>query len=392
MPYYRWRGVSLQANILTSLSFARSEQELDKFLFDQDIALSTCSLVSREVRRGISSTTLIMICKQLGSLLDAGPNIPQALYILYKQLPLGTAKELIFSLYGDIQEGQSLTAAMQHYPLIFNSMVISMVQIGEQTGAISPVLKTLVSYLESKNIYKRKLMQALLVPILTFSFFIMIAIGILVLLVPQFQDVFKSLGTAIPVSTHLLISISGFVRSYWHILLLGLLFIFLWLHRACVRANISVYLGMIPFVRNIILYSDIMHTMESLALLLGNGMPLVQAMNLAQLIICNKKTRMQFTAATRAVTSGYALHTALAVYTKSFAIESIVMLLGLGQEAGQLGHSLTSIAHMYREKIDHQLSLVTMLIQPLCLLLLGLLITSMIIAIYMPIFNLAQIA
>jgi type IV pilus assembly protein PilC len=134
----------------------------------------------------------------------------------------------------------------------------------------------------------------------------------------------------------------------------------------------------------------IMHTMQALALLLGNGVNLVQAMDISRYVLSDKNMNVQFVAAAKAVASGYALQEAFVLYAKIFAQENIVALISIGHETGQLDQAFNAIARMYEEKVMRQLHYITLLVQPTLMLMLGLLITSMIVAIYMPLFSLAH--
>jgi type IV pilus assembly protein PilC len=391
MPYYTWQGVNLKADFQTGVSFARSEKELDRFLFQQDIALIKIKHVSTRRSKKINDATLITFFNHVASLLDAGLKIPQALQTVYKQLPQGALKEIVFALSGEIQEGQSLAAALAMYPWIFNVVTVHMVRVGEQIGSVSVVLKALANYHDAKQKFKRKIFQALMIPVVTFCFFLVIALVILIMVVPQFETIFNSLGGTVPGATAFLIGMSDFFRTYGLILVGVVAFSILCVQRiVSKREGVSILSGL-PFMQTLGRNCGIMHTMQALALLLGNGVNLVQAMDISRYVLSDKKMNSQFVAAAKAVASGYALHEAFVLYAKIFAQENIIALISIGHETGQLSQAFNAIARMYEEKVMRQLQYITLFVQPTLMLVLGLLITSMIVAIYMPLFSLAHI-
>src|SRR5579872_1850639 len=170
MPYFNWHGIALSGASKKGKLFARTQNELDAILFKRDIALLDCSLASpSRWLRSVSISTKIQFFRQLAALLQAGVLLPEALTIVTEQLDNPRFQEVVYAVANQVHQGKSLGQAMAQYPQLFDSLMIHMVQVGHQAGALAAALDMLSDYLESVVAFQKKIRSAAIMPALTFG-------------------------------------------------------------------------------------------------------------------------------------------------------------------------------------------------------------------------------
>ncbi len=396
MPYYTWRGVDITARVHKGASFARSPQELEQLLFSRHIALLAQQPALRFLyRRSIPLRSKIALFKQLSTLLQAGLLVPKALQVVMMQGENVYLKEIMYAIYAEVQEGHSLAQALQKYPEVFSPVMIRMAAVGEQTGSLAPALSALADYLDSLNTFAKKIKAALFLPLITLGFFACIASIMLLVIVPKFYELFQGLGQTIPTTTQWLLTMSTIMRSWWMLpISIGTVVMIFGALRAIKSAKTKPWLDAnmlrLPFIGPIVRDMAIVHSTHSLAMLLDGGMHLVPALMVTAPIIGNIPMRTSFENVVNAVSAGAPLHTALEFYGEQFSQQELISLIAVGHETGNLGAMLAQISRIFQEKIERQLHIITLLIQPLLMLILGGLIMFVLVALYAPLFTMGH--
>ena len=288
-----------------------------------------------------------------------------------------------------------MSTVLAQFPDVFDLLVVETVRVGERSGCLIESLDNLCAYLEARREFNAKLRSAALTPALTFLFFIAVTLVIFTVVVPRFADVFKSVGQELPAITKAMLAISDFLRSWKVLVALGLVGGLGFVLRYCVRlpavrlATDTVLLK-VPLIGQLVKNSSLTYFLRSAAMLVTSGMHVVPALAIAKKSVSNEVLSRQFEEIYHDVQSGYSLSQAMVNREQDFFDAELIALISVGQESGKLGLLLSKAAAVYQEKVNNQLTFIVVMVQPLLMIILGLLITSLIFAVYMPILSLSQ--
>jgi type II secretory pathway component PulF len=396
MPYYSWRGVDLNAQYQKGMSFARSTHELKSLLLLNNIAL-----MAQKPRRWqffVQSVPLnqkVFFFKQLAVLLTSGLLVPKALHLVMLQTGNKRLKEILYAIHVSVDEGHSLADSLQEYPHIFSKVMVRMVHVGEQTGALGAALTTLAQHVEALQHFMKKIKATLFLPLITLGFFMILVTIMVVVVVPQFSHLFKNMGHEMPQITQALLLVSNLLRSWWSLpIIIAIIFtpIGIWhiLKSSHNKQWLDKQLLRTPIIGTLIGDMAIAQTTQSLSLLLSGGMHIIPALQVAASMMGNESMRSSFEQVCDAVGRGISLSESFALGDWPFAQEEICALLAVGQESGNLGVMLAQIAQMYQEKVERKLQTVTLIVQPALMLMLGILTLFVLISLYAPLFSMAH--
>lgn len=394
MPFYRWLGVRLDATYCKGILFARDQEVLKKNLYAQEIAVLSCKEQKKYYILPICSEQCLFFFQQLHSLLNAGVHVWQALLIISEQTADARLADIILKVADKVQEGFALHEALNCHA-VFPSESIHVAQIGAQADNLPVALYMLSNHLQEKEIFKKQLRGVLLLPLCTFIIFIVIALVILLVVIPRYADFFSSMSKELPAMTRILMQASAFIGSYY---MIGSLFIVItWvvvllqlLKKKEVKNKVDRSLLAWPSIGFFIKRYSIVQSMRSLSLLLQGGMSLVPALSIAREAVSNSHLKDQLQDVIEQVRSGKDLSVAMQSKPEFFP-QDIILLITLGQETGCMQDMVARIADLYAQQVQRLLQRVTYMVQPALMVVIGLLVAALICAVYMPLFNLADL-
>lgn len=396
MPYYVWRGVDLGGNIRKGKLFAKDVAHLDVLLLSREIALSR-SQINREwiMGRGISCEVILHLFMQLKELVASGILLPEALAIVADQIEHRGLQEKMHVVTDAVHEGIALSEALKKYPIVFDSFMIQLIESGEESGSLALSLDGLCLYLQSIHTLRTQLRSALLIPAVTLVFFIVIFVIIFVMVVPQFGDAFISLGKELPASTRTMLSLSAFMRS-WRIIIpfFGIFIVGLISYRikksSWGKKLWDTLLFKLPFVGNIMVIHAHAFIFQSLSLLLSGGVHLVMALAMIESATNNDVIKEQIKYISHEVRSGISLAEAMLRCPHSIFQLDAIALIRVAHESGSLATVFEQLSVRYHHRLLRILSRSLLFVQPVLMLILGLLVTLLIIALYLPIMSMSQ--
>jgi len=397
MPYFKWRGVNIFGDFRHGKVFARSEEDLDSILFSRNISLISCSRARMWLMFSrVSGDDKINFFRQLSALIGAGVCLPDALSILGDQVDNIRLSQIIFNLESDIQEGVSFSSSLSKHPEVFDDLMIKMVRVGQASGNLSGSLGQLGDYLAIKYSFYKKLRSAAMLPLITLLFFLFVTLSIFIFIVPKFADLFKSLNKELPPLTSVILGVSSFFRSNSFIFLvsfLALLILFLRKYFRNVTDNnlVEKLFLKLPVVGTIIKQSFLVYFLRSISMLLESGVRLIPAIIISKKTLGNSLLRQHIEGLEQEISDGNSLSQSMEDYHALLFSQDVVSLVRVGEEIGRLDVMLKKAANMYQDKVDRSILFFTTIFQPLLMILLGLLITLLIFAVYVPVFNLADI-
>lgn len=394
MPYFKWYGSDLYGNEYRGLDFAISQSALEKLLKSHDISLIESITVQYvSFFKKIKLSQRVLFFKDLAILLDSGIVLPQALKIISEQLK-GSLKIITDELVLSINEGVSFSDAIKNYDKVFNSLEIYMIQAGQESGNFSEALSMLAQYLENKDNFEKKLRSALFVPILTFIVFLLIAGLIFLFIIPSFSNIFDSFNKKIPYITNLLITFSNFFKDWLLTIILGMFIALasLTLFFKCPlgkRVRDYIFLK-IPFFNRIIIYSNLACFFQAASLLIFNGLHVIKAILISNNSISNYYIKQSIEYSVKDINEGSPLATAFNKNCNNFPCD-IIAMVNVGEESAKLDFIFKKIGNICNARSDRLLSFFITILQPILVIILGILTAILIFAIYLPIFNLVNV-
>ncbi|MGA9422915.1 MAG: type II secretion system inner membrane protein GspF [Rhodanobacteraceae bacterium] len=343
-------------------------------------------------RRGLSAQQLALLTRQLATLVGAGLPMDEALAALSEQAGGDRQQELTAALRGRVLEGASLAQAMAEFPDTFPEIFRASVAAGEQAGRLDPVLEKLADYAEARDALKQTILAALAYPLLLSLVAIAVVAGLLTYVVPQIVGVFQNLHQTLPLATRMLMAASAFLRS-WGWLLLLLLAAFMVaarfaLKREPVRYRWHALLLRMPLVGSLVRAASTARATRTLALLAGSAVPLLDALSIAAQVVSNLPMRAALQRAAFKVREGGGFSRALG---ESGQFPPIALrLIASGERSGELPRMLIEAAAQQQRELDRWLTVLSAVLGPAVILLVGAMVLFIVLAILLPIFNLNQ--
>ncbi|MBU5614860.1 type II secretion system F family protein [Geomonas azotofigens] len=342
-------------------------------------------------RKKIGNKDLLLFNQELLVLLKAGLPIIQALDTI---LESGTGKlsEILNTVREDIKGGLSLSAAFEKYPRVFPQLYIASIRAGERTGDLPQTIRRYIAFLKRTEGFRGKIIGALFYPaILIAVAFLAIAV-LLIYVVPTFSTIYADSGNALPVPTQMLINLTGFLRHYL-LVFVALVFVAATLFRRWKETESGRYAvdGMkikTPLVGAVVIRYALSGFTRTLATVLGSGIPLVEAMRMAVGTLNNKVLERGLLMAVHRVEEGSKLSTALD--NMKMLPPLALRMLSVGETTGALEEMLGDISDYFEDEIERSLQVLTTAIEPAIMIVMGVVIGTIIITMYLPIFKIAS--
>lgn len=336
---------------------------------------------------------IVIFSRQLATMVEAGIPILQGLEALQDQVVHPTFKKVLLTVKEDIQHGSSLSAAFAKHPVIFDTLFVNMVKVGETGGVLSSVLDRISTYMEKTLKLKRKVKSALTYPIVVVSMAIIITIVLLVKVVPTFAGIYDSFDQELPMLTQMLIGISNILQkqiAYYigAIMLIGF-GLRKWHKTDRGALVIDGALLKLPIFGELLRKVAISRFSRTLATLIQSGVPILESLDIVQKTIGNRVLENVVDDVKTTVREGESLAGPL---VKSGVFPTMVTrMISIGEKTGQMEKMLLKIAEFYDDQIDAAVDGLTSIIEPLIIGVLGIVIGFIVIALFMPIMNITQI-
>lgn len=393
-----WVGEAAGGRRLSGTESATDEHALSTQLLARGIVLIHSRAAVKASRR--TSTRIEHLWPQLSSLLKAGLSVVQALDLLATagetdggDSHKGLA-ELCAELHHQLSQGQSLAQVMRQIGPPFSPLAIGLVAAGEQAGQLDTVLERLAEHSERLMALKRRLLNALLYPVLVLGVSILVVVAMLMLVVPQFERLFAGFGVGLPPLTEAMLWASRQLR-YHTLLIMALLLIvgglgsLLWRAQGRVGQWRDDLQLRTPGLGKVLQHAAVTRISATLSTVLAAGMPLADSLDVVCGVANHRRYRDALLQAKRDVLHGQALHQALR--SAGAFPERMLRLTQLGEESGQLPDLLRRVAMTEQAALDQHLSQLMALAEPVMIVVLGGLVALMLVALYLPVFNLAGV-
>jgi type IV pilus assembly protein PilC len=341
----------------------------------------------------VKQKDVVIFTRQLGTMIDSGLPIVQALEILGQQTPNPTFAKAIKKIKQDVEGGDTFSFALSKYPKIFDNLYTNMVSAGEIGGILDTILSRLSTYMEKAVKLKSKIKGAMIYPISIVTVAVGVTAVLLIFVIPVFADMFGSFGKALPLPTQIAINLSYATIAYFkHILaaLVGLIFGIRTFYRTEKgRLAIDGFLLKLPIFGDLIRKAAVARFTRTLSTLLGSGVPVLDALYITGKTAGNKVVEQAVLASRQSISQGKTLVEPL---TASGVFPPMVcQMINVGETTGALDAMLSKIADFYDDEVDNAVANLTSLMEPLVIVFLGVVIGGLVVAMYLPIFQMGAI-
>ncbi len=398
MAQYRYRARNKQGEVITGLIEATSLEAAEKTLTDH--ALTVMSLETPKtlwevlrIRRHVSVKQKAFTTRQMATMVNAGLPLTQVLHLLGQSERNPLMQRTLASLQQDIEAGYSFSTAISRHPEVFSRVFVNAIRAGEATGKLEVVLKELADTLERDSAASSRFKSLMIYPIFIITAMLIVGALMMVKVVPVLSDIFGEANHQLPFSTRMLIAVSAFLQHYWWLLAIIAIAVFLFL-RAYARTDqgkaVFDRLKLRLYVlKDLSLLFFMARFTRTLGMLVGAGVPLLEAIQITSDAMDNTLYRATLEQAASQVERGVSLSVALQKSTLYPPLVSQMVLVG--EQSGELDHVLQKLSHTYEEEYDVKMKSATTLIEPIIVIILGLGVAFLVFAILVPIYQISML-
>lgn len=342
----------------------------------------------------ITPFDIAMLTRQLATMMKAGVPLVQSFDIVADGLENKGLQELVMGIRNDISSGNSFAGSLRKHPKYFDDLYCNLVDSGEKAGALEQMLDRIATYLEKTELLKKKVKKAMTYPIAIVVVAIIVTAILLVKVVPQFESLFQGFGAELPVFTQMVVNLSEWLQSWWFVVLLGIVGT-IFLFKESVRRSqkfsdlVDKYVLKLPVVGEILDKSAVAKFGRVLSTTFAAGVPLVDALDSVAGATGNAVYRDAIDRIKNDVSSGTQLQASMR-QQDVFPVMA-VQLTAIGEESGNLDEMLGKVAEHYEGVVDDMVDNLTALMEPIIMAVLGVLVGGLIIAMYLPIFQMGAV-
>lgn len=342
----------------------------------------------------VKAKDIAAFSRQLATLVSAGVPVVQAVDIVARGADKPKLQELLLSIKTDVETGNSLASALRRHPLHFDRLFCNLVAAGEHAGALDEMLTKVAAYKERMETIKGKIKKALFYPAMVIGVAVLVTAIILMFVIPAFKDLFANFGADLPAFTLLVIAISDWVRTWWWLILLatvlsGYAGVQGWKRSERFRRTVDRIALRIPVLGVIFDQAAIARFARTLSTTFSAGVPMVEALESVAGATGNTVYGDAILRIREQVATGQSLQ--LSMRQQNLFPHMVVQMTGIGEEAGALDELLAKVADFYEEEVNNAIDTLSSLIEPMIMVVVGILVGGLVIAMYLPIFKMAAV-
>ncbi len=392
---FRYVAVNASGRRITGECSASSKVDVAKKLQVKHLQLISCQIklssLFRTSQYKLNKGILLELSRQMSILLSAGLSLSQAFEILAKEQSDLAAKRCIKHLSELVHQGQSLASALSDTSTSFDKSYCDVIAVGEKTGALGQAFEQNFVYLSARDKLNRQLKQASIYPVLVLLVSVIVITILLVKVIPGFESLFLSFDQELPFATQVVISIAKWFQSYW-LLILGCNLTAICLFISClklqaVRFNFDKYVVKAPVVGTLLKLNFYTSFCLNGYNLLKAGIPLHHVLTKLRSGTRNMFWRIQLRTLQQAVNSGQSFHLAC-IQTDVFP-SLLIQLIKVGEESGTLDNQLKNLAEVYQQRLDEYVKRIVSLLEPMIMIVMGVVIGGLVLVMYLPIFEMS---
>ena len=351
------------------------------------------SSLLRARKKPIRPADIAVFSRQLATMMSSGVPLVQAFDIVGRGHDNPSMQDLVLAIKADVEGGSALAEALKKHPLYFDDLFCNLVHAGEQAGVLEELLHKIATYKEKTESLKGKIKKALFYPVAVILVAILVTSIIMIFVIPQFQELFSSFGSDLPAFTQMVVAMSEWMQQWWWLLLLisiaaGYTFTYVWKRSRKFRHTVDKLLLKTPIIGVIVNKAALARFARTLATMFAAGVPLVEALEsvsgaTGNVVYSDAVLRMREDVAT-----GQSLQ--LAMKQQNLFPHMVIQMVAIGEESGSIDAMLSKVADFFEEEVDNAVDALSSLLEPLIMVILGTLIGGLVIAMYLPIFQMGS--
>jgi type IV pilus assembly protein PilC len=391
---YLWEGIDRNNKQVRGELRAPSETVVTTTLRRQGVRVHKVKRQKLRGGKGISEKDITFFTRQLATMMKAGVPLLQSFDIVARGHSNPRVSRLLLEIKGDVESGSSLNRAFRKHPLYFDALYCDLVAAGEAAGVLDAILDRLATYKEKILAIKGKIKSALFYPAAVVVVAAVVVAVIMLFVVPTFKQVFTSFGADLPGPTLVVIAISDFVVQYWWLfamVLIGSFMALVYFFRKSqkFRDAIDRMSLRIPIIGEVLRKATIARWCRTLQTLFAAGVPLVESLD----SVAGASGNAVYRDATKKIQSEVATGTSLTVSMQNRDVfpNMVIQMTQIGEESGSLDAMLGKVADFFEREVDEAVDTLSSLIEPMIMVVLGVVIGGLVIAMYLPIFKLGAV-
>jgi type IV pilus assembly protein PilC len=391
---FEWEGKDRNGKQVRGETRAAGENQVKAFLRRQGV--NPTKIKKRRMRSGqtIKPKDLAIFTRQLATMMKAGVPLLQAFDIVGRGNPNPSVTKLLNDIRTDVETGTSLSVAFRKFPIYFDNLYCNLIEAGESAGILDQLLDRLAVYMEKTEAIKSKIKSALMYPItVLITAFVVVAV-IMIFVVPSFKQVFSSFGAELPMPTLVVIAMSEFFTNYWYIIFGGIgggtyYFLETWKRSIKMQGVMDRIMRKLPIFGALVEKSCVARWTRTLSTMFAAGVPLVEALDsvggaAGNIVYAEATLKIQ-----QEVSTGTALTAAMS--NANLFPSMVLQMCAIGEESGSIDHMLGKAADFYESEVDDMVAGISSLMEPIIIVVLGIVIGGIVVAMYLPIFKIGQV-
>ncbi len=398
MPTFAWEGKDKKGNKVKGETVATNAMLVKADLRRQGVTpgkiRKKSELFSSAKKKSIKPVDIAVFSRQLATMISSGVPIVQAFDIIGKGHDNPSMQELVMTIKGDVEQGNTLAEALSKHPRYFDDLFVNLISAGEQSGALESLLDKIATYKEKTESIKKKIKKALFYPTAVVVVAFVVTTILLIWVVPQFAELFKGFGADLPAFTQFVMNLSDLFIEYWYLIFGGIIlgvFAFIEGKRRSpkFRFFIDRVILRLPIFGALLNKAAVARFARTLSTMFAAGVPLVDSL----VSVAGAAGNIVYTNAILdmkdKVSTGQQLQ--LAMKQTNLFPSMVVQMVAIGEESGSIDSMLNKVADFYEEEVDAAVDGLSSLLEPLIMVVLGVLVGGLVIAMYLPIFQLGQV-
>jgi type IV pilus assembly protein PilC len=396
---YLWKGKTAKGEVLSGEYQAIEKNEVGEYLRKRRIVITSIKKKPKEIeigflqKKGVGVKDLSVFTRQFATMVNAGLPLVQCLDVLGKQLDKPHFKKVVLTVTSDVEGGSTLAEALDKHPKVFSDLYVNMIAAGEAGGILDVILSRLAVFLEKADALQRKVKGAMTYPAIVLTVAGGACIFMLMFVIPVFAKMFSDFGGELPAPTRIVMNLSDFIRNYWWAMAGGatLATIAFKRYRATIsgkRMTDKLFMK-IPIIGTVLLKSAVARFTRTLGTLIGSGVPILQGLEITARTAGNMVIQEAIQATAVSISQGDTI--AQPLRESGVFPPMVVQMIGIGEQTGALDEMLAKIADFYDDEVDAAVEALTAAIEPIMIVLMGGMVGSMLIAMYLPMFKMSSV-
>jgi type IV pilus assembly protein PilC len=395
MPAFTYTARALNGDLKTATIEAPNRDEVVAQLRKQrlnvvkiDEAKQAANATKKKPGK-ISMRDIVIFTRQFSTMINAGLPLVQALDILAKQSENKALKEVTLAVVFDVESGHTVADALRKHPKAFTELYVNMVAAGEAGGILDTILMRLATFMEKNDALVRKVKGAMIYPGVIMSVAAIAIVVLLIFVIPTFEKMFASVGLALPLPTRVVIGMSQFLQHYWWALIVGIVVAIQAYKKYYAtpdgKLTIDRLMLKAPVLGDVLRKSSVSRFTRTLGTLIGSGVSILDGLEITAKTSGNRVIQDAIMESRASIAGG---ETISAPLQKSQVFPPMVIsMIAVGEQTGGLDEMLSKIADFYDEEVDAAVSGLLAMMEPLLIVFLGVVVGGMVVAMYLPIFD-----